>query len=77
MRNDPQRSLRHKTSEESDECPIGPAASWMDDLATKHGQLMAEYQDLSVLGRCIQPVDTNGLEDVPDETVEEGQGHRG
>jgi hypothetical protein len=38
---------------------------------------MAEYQDLRVLGHGIQPVDTNGLEDAPDETVEEGQGHGG
>jgi hypothetical protein len=67
----------HKTGQESDECTIGPAESWTDDLATKHDQLMAKYQDLSVLGRGIQPVDTNGLEDAPAETVEKGQGHGG
>jgi hypothetical protein len=68
---------RHKTGQESDECTIGPGESWTDDLAAEYGQLMAEYQDLSVLSRGIQPVDTNGLEDAPDETVEEGQGHGG
>ena len=77
MRNDPQRSRGTRPARESDECTIGPAESGTDDLATKHAQLMAKYQDLSVLGRGIQPVDTNGLEDAPDETVEKGQGHGG
>ena len=37
--------------------------------------LAAEYEDLSVLGRCIRPVDANDLNDAPEETVEKGQGH--
>ena len=36
---------------------------------------MAEHEDLSVLGRGIHPMDMNDLNDAPDETVEEGQGH--
>jgi hypothetical protein len=30
---------------------------------------------LGVLGRGIHPMDENDLNDAPDETVEEGQGH--
>jgi len=41
----------------------------------QHSQLVAEYEDLSVLGRGIHPMDANDLNDAPDETVEKGQGH--
>jgi hypothetical protein len=34
----------------------------------QHGQLVAEYEDLSVLGRGIHPMDANDLNDAPDET---------
>jgi hypothetical protein len=37
--------------------------------------VLAEYEDLRVLGRGIHPMDMNDLNDAPDETVEEGQGH--
>jgi hypothetical protein len=43
----------------------------------QHGHLVAEYEDLRVLGRGIHPMDANDLNDAPDETVEEGQGHGG
>jgi hypothetical protein len=45
--------LRHKTSDEGDECTIGPGETRTVDLAAEYGQLMAEYQDLCVLGRGI------------------------
>jgi hypothetical protein len=41
----------------------------------QHGQLVAEHEDLSVLGRGIHPMDMNDHNDAPDETVEQGQGH--
>src|ERR1035437_7389049 len=44
---------RHKTSEEGDECTIGPGETRTVDLAAEYGQLMAEHQDLRVLGRGI------------------------
>jgi hypothetical protein len=47
----------------------------MGDLPVQHGQLVAEHEDLRVLGRGIHPMDANDLNDVPDETAEEGQGH--
>src|SRR5450759_3071912 len=66
---------RNKTSEEGDECTIGPGEAGTGDLPVQHGQLMAEYQDLSVLGRGIHPMDANDLNDASEETVEKGQGH--
>jgi hypothetical protein len=41
----------------------------------QHSQLVAEHEDLSVLGRGIHPMDANDLNDAPDDTVEKGQGH--
>jgi hypothetical protein len=46
-------------------------------LAPEHFQLMAEHQDLRVLGGGIHPMDTDELEDAPDEAKEEGEGHEG
>jgi hypothetical protein len=36
---------------------------------------VAEYEDLRVLGSGIHLMDANDLNDAPDETVEEGEGH--
>ena len=66
---------RNKTGQEGDEGPVGPSEAGTGDLPVQHGQLVAEYEDLSVLGRGIHPMDANDLNDAPDETVEEGQGH--
>src|ERR1035437_3041827 len=66
---------RNKTGQEGDEGTVGPGESGTGDLPAQHGQLVAEYEDLSVLGRGIHPMDANDLNDAPDETVEEGQGH--
>jgi hypothetical protein len=66
---------RNKTGQEGDEGPVGPGEAGTGDLAAQRGQLVAEYEDLSVLGRGIHPMDANDLYDAPDETEEEGQGH--
>ncbi|MGD0286211.1 MAG: hypothetical protein ABSC31_07520 [Acidimicrobiales bacterium] len=47
----------------------------MGDLPAKDGQLVAEHEDLRVLGRGIHPMDANDLNDAPGETIEKGQGH--
>ena len=39
----------------------------------QHGQLVAEHEDLRVLGLGIHPMGANDLNDAPDETVEQGQ----
>jgi hypothetical protein len=36
---------------------------------------VAKHEDLRVRGRGIHPMDANDLNDAPDETIEEGQGH--
>src|SRR5664280_2657488 len=66
---------RNMTGQEGDEGPVGPGEAGTGDLPVQHGQLVAEYEDLSVLGRGIHPMDANDFNDVPDETVEKGQGH--
>src|ERR1035441_5370968 len=68
---------RNKTGQDGDEGPVGPGEAGTGDLPVQHGQLVAEYEDLSVLGRGIHPTDANDLNDEPDETVEKGQGHGG
>src|ERR1035437_7494969 len=68
---------RNKTGQEGDEGPVGPGEAGTGDLPVQHGQLMAEHEDLRLLGRGIHPMDANNLNDAPDETVEEGQGHGG
>jgi len=66
---------RNKTGQEGDEGTVGSGEAGTGDLPAKHGQLVAQNEDLSVLGRGIHPMDANDLNDAPDETVEKGQGH--
>src|SRR5450759_2052888 len=66
---------RNKTGQEGDEGPVGPSEAGTGDLPVQHSQLVAEYEDLSVLGRGIHPMDANDLNDASEETVEKGQGH--
>lgn len=65
---------RNKTGQEGHGGPVGPGEAGMGDLLVQHGQLVAEHEDLRVLGLGIHPMDANDLNDAPDETVEEGQG---
>ena len=80
LRRDEERSPAlsgHEAGQEGDEGTVGPGEAGTGDLAAEHGQLVAEHEDLGILGRGIRPVDANDLEDASDETVEEGQGHGG
>ncbi len=63
---------RNQTGQEGDEGPVGPGETGTGDLPVQHGQLVAEHEDLRVLGRGIQSVDTNGFDDASDQAVEEG-----
>ena len=45
-------------------------------LALEHGQLMAQHEDLGVLGYAVHLVDADRLCDATDEVVEEGERHR-
>src|ERR1035437_9509685 len=65
---------RNKTGQEGDEGTVGPGEAWTCDLPAKHGQLVAEYENLGVLRRCIRPVDTNDLEHARDEPTTNRRG---
>ena len=68
---------RYEASEEGDERTIGPgeAGSW--DLAAKHGELVAEHEDLGIFGDRVDPEDAERSEDASEESVEEGERHGG
>ena len=56
LRGDEERTpalARHKSGEEGDEGTVGPGEAGTGDLAAKHGQLMAEHEDLGILCRAI------------------------
>ena len=44
-------------------------------MATQHSQLLAQHEDLRVLGDVVHPVDPDQLDDASDESVEEAEGH--
>jgi hypothetical protein len=68
---------RNETSEEGDEGTVGPGEAGTGDLTAQHGQLVAEHEDLGILGSCVHAVDAEHFQDAPDETVEEGECHGG
>jgi hypothetical protein len=45
------------------------------DLTAQNGQLVAQHENLRVLGHLIHPMNEDQLGDPPEEPVEEGQGH--
>jgi hypothetical protein len=54
--------------------PIGPGEA-DGGLAAQNGQLVAQHENLSVIGHVIQPMNEEQLGDAPEEPVEEGQCH--
>ena len=42
-----------KTGQEGDDGTVGPGEAGTGDLTAKHGQLVAEHEDLGILGRAI------------------------
>src|ERR1019366_4539073 len=64
---------RHETGEEGDEGPIGPGEAGTGDLTTQNCQLVAQHENLRVLGHLVHPIHEDQLEDAPEEPVEEGQ----
>ena len=65
----------HEPGQGGDECPVGPAEPGSCDLAAQDGQLVAEHQDLGVLGDGVHPVDAQELDDATDQAVEEAERH--
>jgi hypothetical protein len=44
---------RNKTGQEGNEGTVGPGEAGTSDLAVKHGELVAQYEDLRLLRRAI------------------------
>ena len=68
---------RYEVGQKSDQGTVGPGEAGTADLSAQHGQLVAQHEDLRLLGRGVHPMDTEQPEDATDESVEEGQGHEG
>jgi len=67
---------RDQVGERADERPIRPGEARTGDLPLEHGELVAQHEDLGVLGQGVHPVDTYRLGDATDEAIEEGERHR-
>jgi hypothetical protein len=44
---------RYETSEEGNEGTVGPGEAGTSDLAAKHGELVAQDEDLGIVRRAI------------------------
>ena len=59
-----------------DERPIRPGEAGTADLPAQHGELVAQHEDLRVLGDVVHPVDAGQLDAASDQAVEEAERHR-
>ena len=66
---------RDKASEGTDERSIRPGEAGTGALASEHGQLVAQHEDLGVLGHAVHLVDADRLCEATDQAVEEGERH--
>jgi hypothetical protein len=66
---------RDDAGEQGNERPVRPAVAGPRDLAAENRQLVAQDEDLGILGDFAQVVHMDELKDPPEETVEERQGH--
>src|ERR1700689_4828622 len=62
---------RNDPTEDTDDCSIRPGEAGTGGLAPEHGQLMAQHENLCVLGHRAHPVNVDRLEEATDESVEE------
>lgn len=58
-----------------DDRPIGPGEPQTGALAAHDGELVAEQNDLRVLGGVAHLVHPDELDDVPEQTAEEAESH--
>ncbi len=64
-----------KTCEQGDQCPVRPGEAGSADLATKDRHLVAQDEDLSVLGDGVPPRQLERSKGAMDQAVEEGEHH--
>ena len=66
---------RDETGEQGDQRVIILVEAWPGHLPAQHGQLVAQHEDLSVLGDGVHSVDARESKGTTDEAVEEADGH--
>ena len=66
---------RDEPSEDTDEGSIRPGEAGTGGLALQHGKLVAQHEDLGVLGHSVHLVDTDRFGDAKDKAVEKGERH--
>jgi hypothetical protein len=66
---------RDEPSEGTNERSIRPCEAGTRGLALEHGQLVAQHEDLGVLGHRVHLVDADCSDKSTDEAVEEGERH--
>jgi hypothetical protein len=65
-----------QASEGTDERSIRSGEAGTGDLALEHSQLMAQPEDLCVLGHAVHLVDADRLCKATDDPIQEGERHR-
>jgi hypothetical protein len=66
----------HQPGQDCDQCPVRPRELGPSYLTAKDSQLLAEHQDLRVLGDGVHATDPYELDQVADQAVEEAERHR-
>lgn len=67
--------LRDEPRQGSDESPVRPGEPRTCDLAAKDRHLVAQHQDLGVLGDGVHVVDREDLDDATYQAIEEAERH--
>ena len=65
----------HETCEQGDQCPVRPGEAGAADLATKDRHLVAQHEDLGVLGDGVPPRQLERSKGAMDQALEEGEHH--
>lgn len=68
--------LRDEPRQGGDDRPIGPGEAGTCDLTAKDRNLVAQHEDLGVVGSGVHVVDGQDLKDATDQAVEEAERHR-
>jgi hypothetical protein len=65
----------YELGQRGDDRPVRPGETGSGNLALEHGKLVAEHQDLCVLGGVVHPEDPEQFDDAADQAVEEAERH--
>ena len=65
----------HQLGQRGDDRSIRPGETGSGNLTLEHGELVAEHQDLCVLGGVVHPEDPEQFDDSADYAVQEAERH--